>query len=148
MRVCNSGVNHIMFWEFDEATSTLTSQGGKSNNDRMWSEGGRGWSAPFRLSVLKWEDGDRWFHIGAFGSTTQQDVLHVAYVPTGQVLAAGPNGAITVYDDKLAVQEIPAHTASCNCLRPHPDGTSVLSVRDESRRERLRRMSETCLPSP
>jgi hypothetical protein len=48
------------------------------------------------------------------------------------VLAAGPNGNITIYEDKLAVREIQGHDVDgvgkpCNCLTLHSDGESVLS---------------------
>ena len=66
---------------------------------------------------------------GAFGSTTQQDVLHVAYLPTGHVLAGGPNGNITIYEDKLATMEIAdAHASLCKAFCMRNDGNSVMSA--------------------
>ena len=67
---------------------------------------------------------------GAFGSTTQQDVLHVSYVKgTANVVAGGPNGNITIYEDKLAVYEIPdAHASKCKAFCMAHDGVSLLSA--------------------
>ena len=67
---------------------------------------------------------------GAFGSTTQQDVLHVAYLATvPRVVAGGPNGNITIYEDKLAVAEITdAHASWCRAFCMRNDGNSILSA--------------------
>ena len=67
---------------------------------------------------------------GAFGSTTQQNVLHVAYLAgTPRVVAGGPNGNITIYEDKLAIAEITdAHASMCRAFCMRNDGSSIMSA--------------------
>ena len=57
----------------------------------------------------------------SFDACEIQDVLHVCYLPTGQIVAAGPNGKLTVYalidTGTAAIMEVQAHAVSASQLK-------------------------------
>lgn len=105
-----AGVNHIKFW-----TLRMTDHSGKLRRmgERLVGEVGN--FNPFRDHV---------------SVAQQQNVHHVAYLPTGFVAAAGELGSLTLYEGRLAVAEISAHRGPCRCLCVKDDeagdGTKVL----------------------
>ena len=86
-----AGVNHIKFWVLDRRPTT---------------------PADVRLTDYQ----GNFTQVKPFLTVTQQDVLHVAYLPSGFVAAGGTNGSITLYNDRQAVREIAAHASFCRCF--------------------------------